>query len=329
MGSNAGSTKRFDNEKALQEEVIKQIVELGNVLGIKIEVKNQNVDCCGFKADIIGEEVISGWDIVIENQLNRTDHKHLGQLITYSADRYAKDKKPLISIWIVEEVHEAHEKAITWLNEITDDEKNFFLVQFKSHKVENNGYIDDLCVIIKPNYWPTKKYKDFYADNSQIGKLREVFWKRFENQLNDPTIQKKLALPPGRTDTDTGKYKNNYYRLPFMSNRGIDIFLRTGDNGFPPNTIICEIYIANNIELFRNLRSQLVDINRELQNVNVEDFTRSNEDQARRFIAQRGFDINDVNNWEEAFQWYINTPSELQRVFQGRIQNILNPVNGN
>ena len=79
-----------------------------------------------FEVDILAEENNTGRKIVIENQLDSTDHDHLGEIITYASGFDAE-----IVIWIVQNVRDEHKQAIDWLNEHTDQKVNIFAIQME------------------------------------------------------------------------------------------------------------------------------------------------------------------------------------------------------
>jgi len=96
---------------------------LGDEIGIEISVLETEASVGRFSVDILAEESNKGNDIIIENQLEKTNHDHLGKIITYAAGVEAD-----IVIWIVKESQEEHQKAIQWLNEGTNNDISFFLV---------------------------------------------------------------------------------------------------------------------------------------------------------------------------------------------------------
>jgi len=62
--------------------------------------------------DILAEEENTGKKIIIENQLEPTNHTHLGQIITYASGYDAR-----VIVWVVKDVREEHRQAVDWLNE--------------------------------------------------------------------------------------------------------------------------------------------------------------------------------------------------------------------
>lgn len=91
------------------------------LLGIELEVEAQEKPVGPFSADILCKDTVNNLWVLIENQLERTDHTHLGQLMTYAAGLDA-----VTIIWIAEKFTDEHRAAMDWLNEITDESINFF-----------------------------------------------------------------------------------------------------------------------------------------------------------------------------------------------------------
>src|SRR5947208_1681225 len=104
-----------DFTKWLSQEESLQL--LGNEIGYDIVLLNTEAACGDFNVDILAEEESTKKKIIIENQLEITDHDHLGKLITYASGHVAS-----IAIWVVRDVREEHRKAVDWLNEHTDED---------------------------------------------------------------------------------------------------------------------------------------------------------------------------------------------------------------
>ena len=119
-----GKLERLDPREVWSHEaheftpwLLVNIGELGEALGVDLEEATAEVAVGDFAVDI--EAQTSGPDarpVIIENQLEPTDHGHLGQLLTYAAGRDAA-----IIVWISAKVREEHRSAIDWLNSISDE----------------------------------------------------------------------------------------------------------------------------------------------------------------------------------------------------------------
>lgn len=93
---------------------------LSDALGIELEATEIETAVENFSADIIAKDARTGDRVLIENQLEASDHKHLGQILTYLAGIEAKS-----IVWVAREFQEAHRSAIRWLNEHTLEDSRF------------------------------------------------------------------------------------------------------------------------------------------------------------------------------------------------------------
>lgn len=100
------------------------IAILADTVGMDITVNETESSVGDFNVDIFASETGTDRKIIIENQLEDTDHDHLGKLITYAAGKSAD-----VIIWIVKNAREEHRAAIEWLNNFTDDRIGFFCVK--------------------------------------------------------------------------------------------------------------------------------------------------------------------------------------------------------
>lgn len=106
----------FTQWLALEEN----LEQLGDEVGIDISLIQTEAVVGKFSADILAEEEASGRKIVIDNQLEATDHSHLGQILAYAAGVEAE-----YLIWVVRDAREEHVRAVEWINEHASDKINF------------------------------------------------------------------------------------------------------------------------------------------------------------------------------------------------------------
>ncbi len=162
------------------------IALLADALGMnELEVKAQEEHVGPFRADILCVDPGTDKYVLIENQLEKTDHNHLGQILTYAAGLDA-----VTIIWIAEHFTEEHRAAIDWLNRITDKEFNFFGVEIGLIKIGDSAAAPVFNVIAKPNGWS----KDVRSSQSsgEGRSANEVFkynyWQTFvEYMANHPS----------------------------------------------------------------------------------------------------------------------------------------------
>lgn len=95
---------------------------LADAVGLEITVNETESSVGDFNVDIFASEIGTDRKIIIENQLEDTNHDHLGKLITYASGKSAD-----VIIWVVKRAREEHKAAIEWLNNHTDDKISFSL----------------------------------------------------------------------------------------------------------------------------------------------------------------------------------------------------------
>lgn len=119
---------------------------LSDEIGIDISLVQTEASVGKFSVDILAEEENTGRKIVIENQLETTNHDHLGKIITYASGFDAE-----IVIWIVKDVRDEHKQAVDWLNDHTDDKINIFAIRNELWQIGDSPYAPKFQVISKPN----------------------------------------------------------------------------------------------------------------------------------------------------------------------------------
>jgi hypothetical protein len=149
---------------------------LADVIGIPLELEGQEVAVDNFSADILARNPLDDSLVLIENQLECTDHKHLGQIMTYLAGLDAHTV-----IWLAADFHEAHLSALNWLNEHTVDPFAFFAVKVKAVRIGDSPIAPIFEVMSRPNHWD-RRIQSLVQDSrplSVIGQFRQAFWAHY------------------------------------------------------------------------------------------------------------------------------------------------------
>lgn len=121
---------------------------LGTCIGAQLEVQGKEKSIGIFRADIIAKDTITDEVVLIENQIERTDHSHLGQLLTYAAGVQA-----ITIVWVACEFCDEHRAALDWLNEITNDGVRFFGMEIELWRIGDSAPAPRFNVVCKPNNW--------------------------------------------------------------------------------------------------------------------------------------------------------------------------------
>lgn len=121
---------------------------LSDTIGMELELEAQEKDVGPFRADILCKNTADDSWVLIENQIERTDHKHLGQLLTYAAGLQAAT-----IVWIASKFTDEHRAALDWLNKITDEEFRFFGLEVELWCIDDSIPAPKFNIISKPNNW--------------------------------------------------------------------------------------------------------------------------------------------------------------------------------
>ena len=128
--------------------LVQNISILGNEIGIDISIEETESSVGDFNVDIFATDADTGKKIIIENQLEETDHDHLGKLITYASGKSAD-----LVIWLVKKARAEHRAAIEWLNNHTDEEVGFILCEIKVFQIGDSMPAPKFEIIEQPNNW--------------------------------------------------------------------------------------------------------------------------------------------------------------------------------
>jgi hypothetical protein len=176
---------------------------LSEALGIPLELERTEKGVGPYSADVVCRESQTGRIVLIENQLEKTDHGHLGQLFTYAAGVDA-----VILVWIAKQFTEEHRAAVDWLNKISGPEFHFFGLEVELWKIGDSALAPKFSIVCKPNDW-SKTLKTRLDDEGQTDHqaLRLRFWTAFKEwaeakkslHLQSPRPEYWLAMSAGRS----------------------------------------------------------------------------------------------------------------------------------
>ncbi len=179
------------------------LATLGDALGIELELEAQEQGVGPFRADLLCKDTVTDHWVLIENQLARTDHSHLGQLLTYAAGLQA-----VTIVWIAERFTEEHRAALDWLNDITNERFNFFGVQVELWRIGTSEVAPRFAVISKPNGWTKSVQQAAQATSITPAKqLQLEFWTAFSEYMEsqDSPIRCQKPLPQVWTNHPIGR----------------------------------------------------------------------------------------------------------------------------
>ena len=140
---------------------------LSEVLDFNISSAEREKSAGAFSVDLVAEDE-NGHTVVIENQLEKSDHDHLGKVLTYLAALDAR-----AAVWIVSRPRPEHVKAVTWLNEATSTP--FYLVQVEAVKIGESEPAPLLTRIVGPSV-EAQEFGRTKKELSERHNIRHRFW---------------------------------------------------------------------------------------------------------------------------------------------------------
>jgi hypothetical protein len=249
-----------------------------------------------FNVDIYARETGTDRKIIIENQLEDTNHDHLGKLITYASGKSAE-----IIVWVVKKAREEHRAAIEWLNNHTDEDIAFFLVEIKLYQIGNSDIAVKFEVVEKPNNWVKEIKKE--SSNSPAKKFRYDYWVAFNEYAFSDSV-----------------FASNFKKRKATNDHWMNLSIGSSDCSISINQIKkrseieVEIYIYENTDLFWNLYANKEAIESDLGF--TLDWRELPERKASRIIVAKNVELFDKNKWNEQFDWIMATCLKMKKVFR-------------
>jgi hypothetical protein len=264
----------------VQEE---NLMLLGETIGIDLEPEERESKVGSFTVDIYAKE--SGTDrcVIIENQLEETNHDHLGKLITYASGKGAE-----VIVWVVKHARDEHRQAIEWLNQRTDNNIGFFLLEIELWQIGDSPLAPRFNVVEKPNDWAkTMKTIDGLSDTEM---LKLEFWNGFNEAMNKNVgftrnFRTRKAQPQHWYDLSIG---SSAYHITLTINN-------------KKQNITAGIYIDNDKELFRRFKDHEKEISKRLDS----DVEWRDADKASRFWVSTDINPKKKDQWKKSFQWLL------------------------
>lgn len=219
---------------------------LSEEIGLEIKFLKTEANVGRFSVDILAEEEWTDKKIIIENQLEDTDHDHLGKIITYASGYDAE-----VIIRIVKNVRKEHQRAIERLNEHTDQKIAFFLIKIELWKIWNSDPAPKFEIVVSPNEW-AKAIKtnsnNWELTNTKLQQLE--FWTKFKNYMNIYNNKIRLQSPRPQHWYNVSVWNADFHIALTVDSR--------------ENLLACGIRITKNKNLFNFLQEQKENIERQL-----------------------------------------------------------------
>ena len=157
---------------------------LGETLNIELELQARETSVGPFRADILCRDTVTDEWVLIENQLERTNHLHLGQLLTYASGLEA-----VTVVWIAARFNEEHRATLDWLNAITQERFRFFGLEVELWRIGESAPAPKFNVVSKPNDWSASVATGSRSlDSGELSEVRTMqleYWEALNSALDD------------------------------------------------------------------------------------------------------------------------------------------------
>ena len=287
--------EQYDFSNWLSKE--ENIKELGETLGLTlVEVETEKL-VGSYRCDILCKDEITGKVVLVENQLEPTNHDHLGKIITYASGLDAS-----VIVWIVEFAREEHAAAIEWLNKNIDSKISFFLMELHAYQIGDSLPAPYFKIIEQPN--------DFSQQMKAISKnnnVNESMSKRLEfwTLLNEVLVARGLPFNKRKPTTD------HWYDFAIGSSKCHLCCSLVNKNGF----VRIEMWINDSKEQYDYFYQHKA----EIENVVGQElyWQRLDSKKASRIsISIPGLDFNDDTNYNDLMNKAIDMLILFRKAFK-------------
>jgi hypothetical protein len=278
--------------------------QLSDTLGLDLELEGVEVWVGPYKADIVARDVTSDTRVVIENQLEKTNHDHLGKVFTYASGLNAP-----IMIWIAKEFSEEHRRALDFVNENASPELQCYGIEIQLLRIGNSDPAPQFKVVSSPNEYTS----EIKADNS-AGELTEAkalyldLWIGFREYCKEKgtTFKIRKARPQHWFSIAVGRSKFQISLTASMQN----------------NRIGCEIYLRgrNAKTAFRLLSEKKNEIEAKTGSLDWQELPAKQDCRIIRF--KHDIDVRDRSNWTNTYSWLREQAELFYEAFSPIIKSL-------
>ena len=278
---------------------------LGEALGIELEVEDIEVSVGPYSADILARDTGSGDYVVIENQLGKTNHDHLGKAITYGA---ALDAAAIV--WIATDFSDEHKRGLDWLNDNSSGEVAFFGVRLELWQIDDSRPAVRFNVISRPpETGPVFALGGSGKPISERKKLQGEFWSAFRTRLLEERVL-----------TSARKARPQYWYTIALGRTGITLstVANTTENWIGIRVYMRSKYNAEGA--LRQLMTQRESIESEIGA--QLDWDASGGAMDRTIALKRSADLRKRDEWPEYLSWLVDMTAKFRKAFMNRVKSL-------
>lgn len=287
---------------------------LGDVLGLDIEITQTEQQVGPYAVDVIGRDLTNNSVLIVENQLEKTNHGHLGQLITYAANTDA-----VTIVWIAKEFTDEHRQAVDYLNDLAGDsgKARFYAVEVSAVRIDDSAPAALLEIVAQPNEVHasmSNAVKDAVDLSSRATMYRELWRKYFEAVKAQAPELTRYSVPQGANWQNVNSIRGGWGSIVLVIDKDkiprVEIYLAKRDN-------------AENVALFEYLKFQREQIEEKFGGPLVWD--EQDHLVSRRIMSKRAtsFDLESTETWSELVQWMMGEHRKFMTLILPRVYDFI------
>lgn len=281
--------------------LLQNVDVLGGVLGMDLVLEVAEHPVGDFSLDLLGRDVADDSVVIVENQLDSSDHSHLGQILTYAAGT-----NPTTIVWINTGFRPEHRAALDWLNEHTGPDTRFFGVEIEVVRIGNSAPAPNFKLVVEPNDWEKQvKAATTAATMTGKSKLYWDFWEQFRSRV--------VSEHPGWTNRKAST-RDSWYSFPTgtsaaslestFTQKGLEVQLYFGDPDPAVNTARFEALSAQRDEFEQALGKEAL----------WDEMT--GRKSARVCVISSFSSVEDVEQWPAMVDWLLDQHARFRRAIQ-------------
>jgi hypothetical protein len=280
------------------------ISSVEDALGLDLNIIQEEKSVGRYSVDILAEVVDDNRRVVIENQLEPSDHDHLGKSLAYASGVDAD-----IIVWIAPQFYDEHRDAFQWLNQNSREAVDLFAVRLEVWQIGESKPAVRLNPVAEPSEWREKAQRST-DELSETKKLQEEFWTQFRDEIKnrETPLSARKPKPQHWYNNPIGKSGVN---LSFVFNSRDD-------------ELRAQLIIEDNADAYWQLEKDRNEIDAstqcELEWKDPEE-TGAERERSRIYFCTDA-DLGRTDRWEEYQDWFINRGQEFHEHFYHRIQNL-------
>lgn len=273
---------------------------LSKELKMELEFEGREVPVGPYKADIVAKEIGRNVRVIIENQLDKTNHDHLGKILTYASGLDAR-----ILIWISPEFTEEHRGVLDFLNESVNPNLQIFGIEIRLWQIGNSMPAPQFLVVSRPNEYTES------VGLTETEALYLKFWQGFRDYLESQNTFLPLTKP----------YPQNWYT--FSIGRSECSLAPTITK--QKKRMGCELYIGGvgAGKLFLAIEQRKEEVEDALGEIDWQELP--DKQDCRIVQYEYGIEVSDENKWPSFFKWMKERSEEFHKVFHPLLKDIQLP----